>query len=47
MLRQEGQTVADYYARLKGLWDELDDYYGGPACSCVIAIATYAKEKKT
>ncbi|OWM78215.1 hypothetical protein CDL15_Pgr015034 [Punica granatum] len=24
-LRQEGLTVAEYYTRMKALWDELDD----------------------
>ncbi|KAL9447402.1 hypothetical protein AB3S75_014964 [Citrus x aurantiifolia] len=32
--RQDGQTVAAYFGRLKILWDELSNYVQPPVCSC-------------
>jgi len=32
--RQKGLTIADYYGKLKQLWDELDNYEQPPTCKC-------------
>ena len=32
--RQKGITIADYYGKLKQLWDELDNYEQPPTCKC-------------
>ncbi|KAH9753937.1 hypothetical protein KPL71_015258 [Citrus sinensis] len=32
--RQDGQTVATYFGRLKILWDKLSNYVQPPVCSC-------------
>ncbi|CAH9132740.1 unnamed protein product [Cuscuta epithymum] len=32
--RQDGQTITTYFGRLKGLWDDYDDYWKFPQCTC-------------
>ncbi|PKI67198.1 hypothetical protein CRG98_012447 [Punica granatum] len=34
VIKQEGQSVQDYYDKLKTLWDELEFYLESPGCSC-------------
>ncbi|PKI51261.1 hypothetical protein CRG98_028356 [Punica granatum] len=36
LLKQEGRLLADYYSKLKGLWDELENYLGGHRCVPVL-----------
>ncbi|RVW78618.1 Retrovirus-related Pol polyprotein from transposon RE1 [Vitis vinifera] len=38
-LKQEGMTVAAYYAKIKGMWDELNQYIEIPECTCGAAQA--------
>ena len=33
-LKQEGQSVAEYWGKMKGLWDELESYYDNSGCTC-------------
>ncbi|XP_031398403.1 uncharacterized protein LOC116208966 [Punica granatum] len=44
-LKQDGMTIPRYYSRLKGLWDELDNYLQIPACTCS-AAKTYAAQRE-
>lgn len=34
LLKQEGQSVAEYWGKMKGLWDELESYYDNSGCTC-------------
>ncbi|PKI40696.1 hypothetical protein CRG98_038951 [Punica granatum] len=36
-LKQDGMTIPKYYSRLKGLWDESDNYLKIPTCTCSTA----------
>ncbi|CAA0821435.1 Unknown protein [Striga hermonthica] len=34
LLRQDGQSVTEYFTKLKGLWDKLADYTDTVTCTC-------------
>ncbi|KAJ3704067.1 hypothetical protein LUZ61_007772 [Rhynchospora tenuis] len=48
--KQQGLPVAEYYTRLKTLWDELSSYVSAPACVCggctCNLTAKFIKEKE-
>ncbi|CAA0822571.1 Unknown protein, partial [Striga hermonthica] len=43
LLRQDGQSVTEYFTKLKGLWDELADYTDTVTCTCVGCTCDVAK----
>jgi hypothetical protein len=42
----DGQTIVNYYGRLKTIWDELNNYDKIPFCSCAGCSLTIELEKK-
>ncbi|PKI71919.1 hypothetical protein CRG98_007687 [Punica granatum] len=46
MVRQGGLFVRDYYAKLKALWDELENYIEVPTCTCDAANQIVAQREK-
>lgn len=46
LLRQEGRSVAEYFYKLKALWDELENYLETPGCEHCDAAAKCASQRE-